>query len=115
MDLFGEADAPRLVTRTTGIDHTDRVSRWAGGKLAGLEKAGLCGFVFKARSPSCGVHDTKLYSRVGQFSGRRAGIFAEAVMRRFPLMPVEDEEGLRDPSRRERFIERVFVFHSRYG
>ncbi len=70
----------------------------------------LCGFVLKARSPSCGVHDTKLYSRPGKVAGGRAGLFAEAVTDRFPLMPIEDEEGLQDPGIRENFIERLFVY-----
>jgi len=111
MDLVGDPDSPQLVTRGTGIEQTDRMMQWAKKKLCALEKEGLCGFVFKARSPSCGVHDTKLYSRSGRLACRRAGLFAEAVMGRFPLMPVEDEEGLQDPGVRENFIERVFVYH----
>src|SRR5512143_1734368 len=52
MRLVGDPDAPRLVTRKTGIDHTERMTKWAGRKLAQLERQNLCGFVFKARSPS---------------------------------------------------------------
>jgi len=113
MDLVGAPDSPRLVTRVTGRDYTDRMVQWANDKLKALEKEELCGFVFKARSPSCGVHDTKIYFRSGRLADRRAGIFAETVMGRFPLMPVEDEEGLQDPDIREHFIERVFAYHSR--
>lgn len=110
MDLVGDPGSPRLVTRVTGRDHTDRMKQWASKKLNALEKEGLCGFVFKARSPSCGVHDTKLYSRSGKLIDKRAGIFAETVMGRFPLMPVEDEEGFQNPGIREHFIERLFVY-----
>jgi uncharacterized protein YbgA (DUF1722 family) len=39
-----------------------------------------------------------------------AGIFGGAFIRRFPLIPVEDDGRLHDPSLRENFIERVFVF-----
>jgi uncharacterized protein YbgA (DUF1722 family)/uncharacterized protein YbbK (DUF523 family) len=111
MDLVGDPDSPRLITRVTGADHTGRMKQWAKKKLTALEKKDLCGFVLKARSPSCGVHDTKLYSRPGRLAARRAGLFAEAVMDRFPLMPIEDEEGLQDPGMRENFIERLFVYH----
>ncbi len=110
MDLVGDLDSPRMITRVTGIDHTVRMMQWAKKKLAGLEQAGLCGFVLKARSPSCGVHDTKIYCRPGKVAGGRAGLFAEAVIERFPLMPIEDEEGLQDPGIRENFIERLFVY-----
>ena len=110
MDLVGDPGSPRLVTRVTGIDQTDRILHWANKKLKPLEKEDLCGFVFKARSPSCGVHDTKLYSRSGRLIAKRAGLFAEIVAGRLPLMPFEDEEGLQDPGSRENFTERVFVY-----
>ncbi len=110
MDLMGGPDAPRLITRAMGVDHTCRMLQWSKKKLSALEKEGLSGFVFKARSPSCGVHDAKLYSRPGRLAGGRAGLFAELVMGRFPLMPIEDEEGLHDPGIRENFIERLFVY-----
>jgi uncharacterized protein YbgA (DUF1722 family)/uncharacterized protein YbbK (DUF523 family) len=110
MDLVGHPDAPRLITRVTGVDHTGRMMQWAEKKLSALEKEDLSGFVLKARSPSCGVHDTKLYSRPGRLADRRAGLFAEAIMGNFTLMPVEDEEGLQDPGIRENFIKRLFVY-----
>ena len=41
-------------------------------------------------------------------SGR--GVFAEALVKRFPLLPVEEEGRLNDPRLRENFIERVFAY-----
>ena len=38
------------------------------------------------------------------------GLFAAAIMERFPLMPVEEEGRLNDPVLRENFIERVFAY-----
>ena len=55
MQLAGDRAAPRLLTIQTGIDHTERVAQWAHARLVRLEKEDLCGYVFKARSPSCGV------------------------------------------------------------
>jgi uncharacterized protein YbgA (DUF1722 family)/uncharacterized protein YbbK (DUF523 family) len=110
MDLLGDMDLPRLITRVTGVDHTARMQQWTKKKLSALEQEGLCGFVLKARSPSCGVHDSKVYSKPGRVAGGRAGLFAEAVMGRFPFMPMEDEEGLQDPGIRENFIERLLVY-----
>jgi len=115
MDLVGDPDSPRMITRVTGVDHTVRMMQWTKKKLAALEKEELSGFVLKARSPSCGVHDAKLYSRPGKAAAGRAGLFAEAVMARFPLMPVEDEEGLQDPGIRENFIVRLFVYQRWQG
>jgi uncharacterized protein YbgA (DUF1722 family)/uncharacterized protein YbbK (DUF523 family) len=111
MHLVGEPDAPRLVTRFTGIDHTERMQQWAKKKLSGLENLSLCGFVFKARSPSSGMERVKVYSKSGTSFKTGSGLFAKAFMDRFPLLPVEDEGRLQDPGIRENFIERVFAYH----
>ncbi len=111
MQLVGDSAKPRLVGVETKKDHTTSITRWAGKKLKHLEQGNISGFVLKARSPSCGVHDTKLFSLFGKAVGERAGLFAEALRNRFPSMPVEDEEKLRDPGIRGNFIERVFVYH----
>jgi uncharacterized protein YbgA (DUF1722 family) len=51
----------------------------------------------------------KVYNEKGGVIGRGTGIFAGAFMKRFPLMPVEDDGRLNDPGLRENFIERVFA------
>ncbi len=110
MNLIGDPDSPQLVTILTGIDHTERIMRWVQEKLAELEKEGLCGFVFKARSPSCGVRDARIVAPSGGVAGQGAGLFAAAVVLRFPDLPVEDEDSLKDPTIRESFIERTFEY-----
>ncbi len=110
MNLVGDPAAPRLVTINSGIDHTERMLRWARKKLSDLERKDLCGFVFKSRSPSSGMRSVKLYTPAGALRGRSTGIFAGAFMQRFPLLPVEDEGRLQDLGLRENFIERVFVY-----
>jgi len=113
MQLSGNPAAPRLLTIQTGIDHTERVAQWAQAKLVQLEKTDLCGFVFKARSPSCGVHDTRIMTSSGGTAGLGPGLFAAAFMRRFPSLPAEDEERLRLTSIREHFIENIFACRKR--
>jgi len=110
MHLVGTVEGPRLVTSRTGVDHTDGMRRWAGQRLNELEKEGLCGFIFKSRSPSSGMHRVKVYNPSGIPFRTGVGIFAGAFMERFPLLPVEDDGRLQDPALRENFIERVFVF-----
>ncbi len=109
MQLVGDETKPRLITLETKMDRTDDLTRWAGIKLKQWEEQGIRGFVFKARSPSCGVHDTPLFSASGDPIGARAGLFADMVMKVFPSLPVEDEEGLRDPVIREKFLARILV------
>ncbi|MCP5051849.1 MAG: DUF523 and DUF1722 domain-containing protein [bacterium] len=104
-------ESTRLVTQTSGIDHTDRMLQWSGKQLERLDREGLCGYVFKSKSPSCGLARVKLYRNNKVIPGRGGGIFAHAFTRRFPLLPVEEEGRLRDIELRENFIVRVFTVH----
>jgi uncharacterized protein YbgA (DUF1722 family)/uncharacterized protein YbbK (DUF523 family) len=108
--LVGKPDSARLVTIKTGVDHTDGMLRWANGRLKDLEKENLCGFVFKSKSPSSGMQAVKVYGPSGMPVHKGVGIFAGAFMRRFPILPVEEDGRLHDPLLRENFIERVFVY-----
>jgi hypothetical protein len=110
MRLAGDPEAPRLVTVRTGIDHTEGMLRWAERRLGELEREDLCGFIFKSRSPSSGMRAVKVYLPSGIPSPKGVGVFAGAFMKHFPLMPVEEDGRLQDPTLRENFIERVFVF-----
>jgi uncharacterized protein YbgA (DUF1722 family)/uncharacterized protein YbbK (DUF523 family) len=110
MRLVGSPTAPRLVTLKTGLDHTEGMLRWASSKLEELEKNELCGFIFKSKSPSSGMQAVKVYGPSGMPVHKGVGIFAGAFMKRFPFLPVEDEERLHNPLLRENFIERVFVY-----
>ena len=107
--LVGNPEFPRLVTTRTGQDFTDRMARWASRRVVELEKEGLCGYIFKSKSPSSGMERVKLYDANGVPSNRGVGMFAMAFMRHFPLLPVEEEGRLHDPGLRENFIERIFV------
>jgi uncharacterized protein YbgA (DUF1722 family)/uncharacterized protein YbbK (DUF523 family) len=109
--LVGDPAAPRLMTQKTGIDHTDRMITWAQQRVRELEKEGLVGFVFKAKSPSSGMERVKVYNLKGVVDGRAPGMFARVFMQHFPLLPVEDEARLNDPGLRENFIERIFTLH----
>jgi uncharacterized protein YbbK (DUF523 family) len=110
MNLIGDPAAPRLLTLETKTDRTDDLMRLLEKKLPQLEQQGVCGFVFKARSPSCAVHDAPVCSIAGTPVGLRAGLFAAAVIRRYPSMPVEDEERLRDPAVRDAFVARALAY-----
>jgi len=110
MHLVGDPEAPRLVTVRSGVDHTARMKRWAKKRTAELEKAELCGFVFKSRSPSSGMRGVKIYTEAGMPNTTGSGIFAHAFMKHFPLLPAEDEGRMHDPGLRENFIERIFVY-----
>jgi uncharacterized protein YbgA (DUF1722 family) len=111
MRLVGNPDAPRLVTRKTGVDHTAGMKKWASKGLKVLEDKDLCVFIFKSKSPISGHKGVKVYSESGMPSLTGTGIFAGAFIHHFPIIPVEDEGRLHDSKLRENFIERIFVFN----
>ncbi|MFC2172417.1 YbgA family protein, partial [Acidobacteriota bacterium] len=77
-----------------------------------LEKDELCGFVFKAGSPSSGLMRVKVYKESGGPATKNGiGIFARAFVEHFPCVPVEEEGRLNDPALRENFIERLFTYY----
>ena len=109
MRLVGPVEAPRLMTQRSERDLTDQMMTWANRRVRELEQEDLCGFIFKARSPSSGMERVKIYNGRGGLSGHGSGLFAGAFMAHFPLLPVEEEGRLNDPVLRENFIERIFT------
>jgi len=108
--LVGDVAAPRLVFSKSGEDITERMQAWAAKKVRVLEEEGLCGFIFKSKSPSSGMERVKVYDGNGVPSMKGVGVFARAFMAHFPLLPVEEEGRLHDPQLRENFIEAIFTF-----
>ncbi len=109
MRLEGDAENPRLVTIKTKTDLTKQMQDYCRRVVVELENEDLCGFIFKKNSPSSGLFRVKIYTRgIPARSGR--GLFADAVVRHFPLLPVEEEGRLYDMNIRENFIERVFAY-----
>jgi uncharacterized protein YbgA (DUF1722 family)/uncharacterized protein YbbK (DUF523 family) len=100
----------RMVTTRTGIDHTDSMARWSRVRLQELAGEELSGYVLKKDSPSCGMERVKVFTPGGMPEKNGRGIFADALLQRFPNLPVEEEGRLSDPRLRENFIERVFAY-----
>jgi uncharacterized protein YbgA (DUF1722 family)/uncharacterized protein YbbK (DUF523 family) len=99
----------RMLTTRTNIDYTDSMRAWARSRLHDLASESLSGYVLKKDSPSCGMERVKVYGGpVPERTGR--GLFADALLSRFPNLPVEEEGRLSDPRLRENFIERVFAY-----
>ena len=107
MDLFCVDGVYRMITLKSHCDVTSTVTEWIEDRLQELSKVGLCGFVFKAKSPSCALNSTRVHSGSEIYSNGR-GLFAEAFVERFPLLPVEEEGRLQSDVCRNDFLEKVF-------
>ena len=107
--LVGDPNEPRLITRQTLVDHTERMKAWAEKRVQELEREQLCGFIFKSDSPNSGMERVKVYNAKGVAEKKGVGLFARAFIQHFPLVPVEEEGRLNDAGLRENFIEQLFT------
>ncbi|MFL1467651.1 YbgA family protein [Marinobacter sp. HN1S83] len=99
----------RLIETKGTADHTDAMQSFIDEVLPSL--AHLRGYILMAKSPSCGMERIKIHNEEGRVVHRDGrGMFAEALIKAFPLMPVEEEGRLNDDMLRENFIERVFAY-----
>jgi uncharacterized protein YbgA (DUF1722 family)/uncharacterized protein YbbK (DUF523 family) len=110
MRLVGDPQGPRLVTIKSETDHTRALETMTTNRIAELKNLDLSGYVFKKGSPSCGIERVRIYNEHGMPNRNGVGLFARAFIEQFPLIPVEEEGRLCEPTLRENFIERVFCY-----
>jgi uncharacterized protein YbbK (DUF523 family) len=106
-----------MIAPRTGRDYTREMNDWAEARVRALEGERLSGYVLKQDSPSCGLGGVKLYASVGAevpVGPTGTGLFAAALRRRFPDLPIEEEGRLQDAWARESFVERVRAYHREY-
>ena len=86
------------------------MNAWSARRARELTQEDLCGFVFKKKSPSCGLERLGVRRDDGNVTQTGRGLFAAAFTRAHPLVPAEEEGRLHDPRIRENFLERVFAY-----
>ncbi len=109
MHLVGDPASPRLVTIRTGQDLTEQMRNYVSARLDKLATERMEGFIFKKDSPSSGLSRVKIYNSKGIPSRTGRGLFAGALVDRFPRLPVIEEGMLNDRFLRERFLNRIFT------
>jgi uncharacterized protein YbgA (DUF1722 family)/uncharacterized protein YbbK (DUF523 family) len=109
--LEGPVESPRMVGGKTGTDWTKRMNDYAQARLQKRDLQRICGYILKKDSPSCGMERVRVYGPSGMPQKDGVGLFAAHLLRRFPLLPIEEEGRLHDARIRENFIERVFAYH----
>lgn len=107
---LGEAGLRARGVEDSSLDVTVDLQRCAGQEKAW--HGTLCGYIFKAGSPSCGIRGINIYrSERAQPENVGVGLYANIVMQNFPALPVEDEARLDDSALRENFVGRVRLMY----
>ena len=102
----------RLFMPKEARDLTRPMRAYAKTRVKELEDENLSGYLLKKASPSCGMERVRVYQGEGRPPNRNGrGLFAEALLDRFPNLPVEEEGRLHDPPLRENWVTRVFAYH----
>ena len=98
------------VSRPDGSGDVTSAIKAYGKKIAAMSQD-LSGYVFCAKSPTCGMERVKVYSPTGnQLQAQGVGVFSREIMKANPLLPCEENGRLNDPIIRENFVARVFAY-----
>ena len=107
IQLVGRAGALRAVGRAdAALDVTAELAAYGRRMACALDD--VSGYVFKSRSPSCGVAGVPVYGGTRTDPGR--GIYADAFLAAHPYLPAAEEGALPDVHARDSFLERVFAY-----
>lgn len=101
----------RLEQIASRRDLTESMRDAVSGTIAELADGGLSGYIFKSRSPSCGLDDVPVHAADGTVLRSGTGLYAGDFLRSFGDLPVEDEIRLEDEATRDHFLTRVFARH----
>lgn len=101
----------RVVKGHTGEDVTDDLLKWFP---VGLERlTDVSGIIFKSKSPSCGVSDTKIFNNKNMIiSTSGNGLFVNSFLEKYPNTPLFSDRDIDDPVQREKFITSVYLYSS---
>lgn len=109
--LTGNIEPPRLTGRDNPeLDVTELMQRYCHTRPT--ELAHLCGFVFKSRSPSCGLYSTPVFVDGNCITETSRGLFARAMTSCYPDLPVIEECELVETDKYHQFIDDVVQYHS---
>lgn len=101
-----------LIDPKNGEDYTDKMLEFSQLQSDLLASAGICGFVFKKDSPTCGLERVKVYRGDNPQAVREGrGMFAMVFTSLNPHIPTIEEGRLTDAKQAEHFLSRVHFFH----
>ena len=108
--IVRDGERESITSNKTGADLTAPLAAASQTELNHLSLTPLCGIIFKAKSPSCGMGSAKVHLPNGHSEGKGDGLFVQMCKAAFPLLPMEEEARLQDAWLRENFIMQVFAY-----
>ncbi len=110
--LTGSITNPRLTGRDDhSLDVTEIMMTYCSSKPAELNK--LAGFIFKSRSPSCGLNSTPVFVNEECVTETSRGFFARKFCEHYPQLPVIEDNELEHGDVLENFIQSILTEYVR--
>ena len=107
-----ENEGVKLLSTNHGVDHTEKIVDFSASYLNKLKEKEVDGFILKAKSPTCGIKNVKLYRDIGKANvsgAKNDGFFGGKVLELFPGLPVETERRLSNFKIRDVFFTKLFT------
>lgn len=105
---------PRMTGRDNpGLDVTEQIVEFTQRRVTELEH--IHGFVFKSRSPSCGLNSTPVFIDGECVTESSRGVFARAVCQYYPELPVIEDSELDSDRHLRSFIDAVQMRFRKHG
>jgi len=103
-------DGQIIAASTDGKDYTEALQEF--GRKAANKLTDIDGYIFCAKSPSCGMTRLKVYNaKTNYATPSGVGLYAEQIMANNPLLPVEESGRLNDLNLRENFVSRMYAYN----
>lgn len=113
MCLFQNNKKLHLTTINTHIDYTEKIKYWMEYKQEVLKDNDIAAYILKSKSPTCGVHNTKIFNYRGKLINKfGSGLFSYFIKEKYPFIPIISEYELNTGIGREEFILSVFLLSS---
>ena len=71
------------------------------------------GYIFKSKSPSCGVDNAPLFNDQGLDTGLTKGLFVSAILQFYPTLPITDELNLITQQQLETFLQQTIDYKNK--
>jgi len=111
LQLGGSLQAIKMTGRDDpSIDITEAMQNYCNQRPPQLNS--ICAYIFKSRSPSCGIKDIPLFNSQGEILQTIQGVFAHAIIQQYPELPISDENGLASRQQKNIFLDKVNAYHT---
>lgn len=106
-----KGETTKLLSVKNGFDYTKKMEDFSEKYVEKLKKKNVDGFILKAKSPTCGIRNVKVYKDIGKANvvhAKNDGLFAKRILDNFNNVPVETERRLSNYKIRDHFY--IYLF-----